>query len=268
MTGSITTIILILISAILAVLGLVGPLWIRGMLLPSILSIDAIIILIYAITQLYYKPNVSLIVGGQIVGKPTPVPSHEGLIYLGVTTDLKKDVLLEEIRVEYDESYLHLSIKEDLATEAMWVVSEAERTKISVREKLKKDENGEIPDREYGAVFRDTTLNHEHSEALLISSLPRVKADFIHVYGLEYKSKNEEFSFLVKVTSKIEEYEIGPPWNMFNVGSLQHSELLTFKIDDEPETDSSKRLLRYGFPIAPGKTMSIRNISQKREFIS
>ena len=68
-------------------------------------------------------------------------------------------------------------------------------------------------------MFRDTTLNQKLSEALVISSLPRVKADFIHVYGLEYNSKKEEFSFLVKVTSKIEEYEIGPPWNMFNVGS-------------------------------------------------
>lgn len=262
------TIILILVSALLALLGLVGPLWIRGMLLPSILSIDAVIILIYAITQLYYKPNISLIVGGQIVGKPTPVPSHEGLIYLGVTSDLKKDVLLEEIRVEYDESYLHLSIKEDLATDAMYVISEGESTKLTVREKLKKDENGEIPDREYGTVFRDTTLNHEHPDALLISSLPKVKANFIHVYGLEYRSKNKEFSFLVKVTSKIEEYEISPPWNMFSVGSYQHSELLNFKVDDEPETDSSKRLLRYGFPIAPGKTMSIRNISQKKEFTS
>lgn len=267
MTGSLTAIILILLSAFSAVLGLVGPLWIRGMLLSSILSIDAIIILIYVITQLYYKPNISLIVGGQIIGKPTPVPSHEGLIYLGITSDLEKDVLLEEIRVEYDESYLHLSIKEDLATEAMWAVSETEGNKLIVRQKLKQDEFGEIPDKEYGTVIRDTTLNHEHPEALVISSLPRVKADFIHVYGLEYKSKNEEFSFLVKVTSKIEEYEIGPPWNMFSVGSYQHSELLNFKIDDEPEIDSTKRLIRYGFPIAPGKTLSIRNISQKREYL-
>lgn len=251
--------ILILLTAILALIGLFSPPWLRNILLSSILSIDALIFIIYAVSQRYYIPRITMIVGGQQSGTPIPVPSNEGTIWLGITTDLKKDISLEEIRVEYDNNLMELSLKKELATEEMWASTQKGTASMAVREYF--DENEELPIKKYGQVSREHTLNHQHPESLVLSSLPKVKADFIHVYGLKYKSTQDEFSFLVRVFSKLEEYEIGPPWNMFNFGSHRHTESISFKVDTDLSLDDSQRHSRYAFLLGPRKTMMIQNIS-------
>lgn len=252
--------ILILLTAILALVGLFSPAWLRNILLSSILSIDALIFIIYAVSQRYYKPRITLIVGGQQSGTPIPVPSNEGSIWVGITTDLKKDISLEEIRVEYDNNLMELSLKKDLATEEVWASAEKGTVNLKVREYI--EENEELPLKKYGQITREHTLNHGHPVSLVLSSLPKVKADFIHVYALRYISKQDEFSFLVRVFSKLEEYEIGPPWNMFNFGSHRHTQSISFKVDTDLKLDDSQRHSRYAFLLGPGKTIMIQNISQ------
>jgi len=244
----------------LAVAGLFSPPWVRDIFLSSILSIDALIFIIYAVSQRYYKPRITIIVGGQQSGNPIPVPSKEGEIWLGITTDLKKDIALEKIRIEYDDKLMDLSIKKELATEEMWASTQKGTARFSVREYF--DENEELPMKKFGQITREHTLNHKHPESLVLSSLPKVKADFIHVYGLGYQSTQDEFSFLVRVFSKLEEYEIGPPWNMFYVGSHRHTESISFKVDTDLNLNESQRHSRYSFLLGPGKTMIIGNISQ------
>ncbi len=253
-------IILILLTAILALTALFSPFGLRGILLSSILSIDALILVIYAVSQRYYKPRITLIVGGQQSGTPIPVPSNEGSIWLGITTDLKKDISLEEIRVEYDDGLLDISLKKELATEEVWAKAQTGTVNMTVQEYF--DENEELPLKEYGRVTIEHSLNHSHPVSLVLSSLPKVKADFIHVYALGYKSTQDEFSFIVRVFSKLEEYEIGPPWNMFSFGSHRHTQSISFKVDSDLDLDDSQRHSRYRFLLGPGKTMMIRNISQ------
>lgn len=252
----------IIFTALLAATGLVSPSWLREILLSTILSVDAFIIIIYMISRLYYRPRISLIVGGQQSGTPVPLPSNEGMILLGVTTDLKKEVVLEEVRVEYDDNRLDLSWKEDLATEELLGVTEKGTAKVRIRERF--DSTDGIPERMHGQVTRDTPLDHKYPEALVLSGLPKVRADFIHVYGLRYKSMQEEFSFLVRVISKLEEYEIGPPWDMFTFGSHRYTQSISFKVDADLNMDNAQRLLRYGFELHPRKTIIMSNIPHAR----
>lgn len=209
-------------------------------------------------TQFYFKPNIEIIISGQQSGTPIPLPSHEGTIYLGVTTDLKKDVSLEEVRVEYGTE-LGLTVRKDLVTNAFWAQTEKGTAKMKILEKIEGESN-EIPHRDFGKVVRDTSLNLSHPDALVLSSLPKIRADNIYVYGLDYKSENDEFTLFIKVIAKIEEYEVGPPWNMFSINSHQHTQSISFKIDKEL-IDESKRLLRYGILLAPGKSMTLGKIS-------
>ena len=113
----------------------------------------------------------------------------------------------------------------------------------------------------HGKVHRTTTLDTINPESLVVSELPKVKNSFMIVYGLEFQKQMDEFSFVVKVTSRVEDYEIGFPWSMFTMGAYRSKHFIECKVDDPETVKESGGLLRYGFPIAPGMAVKMGTVS-------
>jgi hypothetical protein len=246
----------ILFTAIMAIIGLISPSWVQNILFSSLLSIDAILIVIYLVAPTRYNSQISIILSGQQSGNPIPVLSREGTIWLGITSDQDKDISLEEIRVEYNDGLVDISIDEELVTKSAYARTEEGTAKVTVRE-YGGDDSKE--NRKYGQIVKEPTLDLAYPDSIVISSLPIVKRDFIHVYGVKYESGSDDFSFVVKVVSGVKDYEVVPPWNMFSFGSQKYSQLINLKVDST-EVEKSQRLLRYGFQLPSGKTMIVAKV--------
>ena len=254
-----SVLIFILVTAVMAIIGLVSPSWIQNLMFSSLFSIDAILLVVYLVALTRYNSQISIILSGQQSGYPIPIPTREGTIWFGITSDLDKETSLEEIRVEYNDGLVDISLDEDLVTRAAYVRTVEGTAQLTVRENIEGDDTKE--ERKYGQVTRESTFDRANPESIVLSSLPKVKKGFIHVYGVKYNSTIDEFSFIIKVVSRVKEYEINPPWNMFSFGSQQHSQLINLKVDSA-DVEKSQGLLRYGFQLPPGKTMIIAKIEK------
>jgi hypothetical protein len=194
-------------------------------------------------------------VSGQLSGTPIPLPSHNGSISLGITTNQNKTILIEDLQLGFNETEIRLQIEEKPQTFAWYAISPDGPAKISVSEKIAKEKEN-MPREEGKNVF---AYNHIFPNAFIISNPPKIKKQYVKLYVFRYSVNQNvnSFSLLLKIKTKYDEYELKPPFDMFpNIKNYQ-SEVLNFKIDPDLSLDKNQRLARYGFPHPPGTTIIV-----------
>ncbi len=220
-------------------------------------------IIVYIIARFYYRPDVLLKVSGQQSGKPIPLSSYEGNFMLGITTNLKKDVVIEEVRIDFNPEQLKLLEDKKAVTSAWYAVTDKGTAQLEIREQISDDI---LPHpQEYNAdAF--PSLNNGFPTTLRLSESPIISRDYIKLYAFKYNCKDNlgEFQIKVHVYFKLQDYELEFPWDMVMPKTQQHSEVLHFRIDQNFEGDSRQRLLRYGFQHEPRKTIMLCETLERR----
>ncbi|GFO96343.1 hypothetical protein ig2599ANME_0531 [groundwater metagenome] len=219
-------------------------------------------IIVYIIVRFCYRPNISLKISGEQSGKPIPLPSYEGNFMLGFTTNLKKDVVIEEVRIDFNPEQLKLFEDKKAVTYAWYAVAEKGTGQLEIREQISDDI---LPHpQEYNAA-EFPSLNNVFPITLRLSESPIISRDYIKLYAFKYKCKDnlDEFQIKVHVYFKLQDYELEFPWDMFIPKTQRHSEVLNFRIEQNFKGDSRQRLLRYGFPHEPRKTIMLGETLEK-----
>lgn len=219
-------------------------------------------IIIYIIARFYYHPNISLKVSGEQSGKPIPLPSYEGNFMLGIATNLKKDVVIEEVRIDFNPEQIKLSEDKKAVTKAWYAVTDKGTAQLDIREQIS-DDILPHPQEYNAAVF--PSLNNVFPTTLRLSESPVISRDYLKLYAFKYKCKDNlgEFQIKVHVYFKLQDYELEVPWDMFMPKTQRHSEILHFRIDQNFKGDSRQRLLRYGFQHEPRKTIMLGETLEK-----
>lgn len=220
-------------------------------------------IIIYIIARFYYRPDISLKVSGEQGGKTIPLPSYEGNFMLGITTNLKKSVVIEEVRIDFNPEHLKLFEDKKAVTYAFDAVGEKGTGQIVVREQISDDI---LPHPQEHSATEFPSLNNVFPTTLRLSESPIISRDYIKLYAFKYKCKDNlsEFQIKVQVYFKLQDYELEFPWDMFMPKTQQHSEVLHFRIDQNFKGDSRQMLLRYGFPLEPKKTAMLGKTLERR----
>lgn len=229
--------------------------------LELVLAIFAIIlalvpIIIYIISRFYFRPNILLKVSGQQSGKPIPLPSYEDSFGLGITTNLKKDIVIEEVRIDFNSKQLMLIEDKKAVTYAWEAVTDKGTTQLEYTEKISDNISHPLQEDDV-ATF--PSFNKVFPTTLRLSGSPIISQDYIKLHVFKYKCKDSLGGFQIKVHVyfKLQDYELEFPWDMFMPKTQQHSEVLHFQIDQNFKGDGRQKLLRYGFPLEPKKTMML-----------
>lgn len=182
---------------------------------------------------------------------------------VGISTNLKKDVVIEEVRIDFNSEQLKLIEDKKAVTYACQAVTEKGTAQLEIREQITDDI---LPHpQEYNAA-EFPSLNNVFPTTLRISESPIISRDYIKLYVFNYKCKDnlDEFQIKVHVYFKLQDYELEFPWDMFMPKTHQHSEVLHFRIDQNFKGDSRQMLLRYGFQHEPRKTIMLGETLERR----
>lgn len=215
--------------------------------------------IIYAISRIKFSPIISVMVSGQKNVTPIPLPSSEGSIYIGLTTNRKGTVIIEELQILFDEAEVQLELEEKPQTSAWFAATAEGSVDVTVRERIATDRET-IPHEEGKRAF---SYNHDLPDTFIISGPPKIKKQYIKLYVFKYKTlkKDEQFSLKLQAKAKLDEYELKPPFDMFPNIKRTHTEELQFAVEQDLHLDKNQRLVRYGFPIPPGYAIEVGKTS-------
>lgn len=219
-------------------------------------SVALVPILLYAIPRVFLNPKIILKISGQQSGIPIPLEAHRAGITIGITANSKKEIALEEIRIDFDPDDIDLAEDRKAVTEAVHAVAEKDTAQLQVYEQINSERAARYQSSE---SFIHPSLDKTFPARFRLAGLPIVSRDFIKLYALKFRPKRElvEFSIRVIVYFKLQHYEARFPWDMFPPRTNRHSEILRFMLERDFKGDETASLHRYGFQLDPGKSASL-----------
>lgn len=197
------------------------------------IALAIIPILSYAVARFYYTPGVVLRVSGQQNGGPIPLPSSNDVVWLGVSTEKNANVLIKEIWVKHQANELELT-------------SAVGRTVTGFG-------GIEFPGEE-GSII--STFDRDFPVALRFIGSWLVARRYFKLFPFGYKAKDgvQSFGVEVLVYAKIDDADIGFPWDMVGTKTYKHQWSLKFNVEKFAGS-SDEKLKRYGFRLGPGEAM-------------